>query len=118
MEQVVILVFIGLVSLVNWLIKRSADLREKRKQEESRTGIPEGNPWLSPQENNSPETLRPRPAADPAAGMRKLMEALGIPPEDQPPVVAHAPEPKREPSLPPLPAFEKAMRAPRTGVPD
>ena len=116
MEQIVILAFIGLVSLVNWLIKRSSDLREKRKLEQKRLGITEGNPFRS-DPDREPPTPEPVPQdADPAAGMRKVMEALGLPLEDEPRAVRYLPPPKPESSLPPLPAFEK-NRTPRHTAP-
>jgi hypothetical protein len=90
MEQLVLLVIIGLISLINWLMQRSAQMREKRKLErgdldgrvEPAAEIPE--PAGSAEEN-------------PDEGMRRLMEALGIPPAEEPP-----PEP------PPLPRVREA----------
>jgi len=94
MEQLVILVVIGLISLVNWLIQRSAEIREQRKQERESRGIPEGDPFRQ-EEKVSGEF--PPPIADPAGEMRKLMEALGIPLE-----TGEAPRPEpREPAAPP-----------------
>lgn len=107
MEQLVILVIIGLISLVNWIIQRSSEVREKRKLEQKRLGIPEGNPYHSPPEAAPPEPEVRRPAGDPGAEMRRLMEALGLPLEDEPPAVRRAPEPPPPPPLPPIPAFEK-----------
>lgn len=102
MEQFVILVVIALISFINWIIQRSAELREKKKLEQKNLGIPEGNPY---QQAEAPEPL-PAPAnrepADPAAEMRKLMEALGIPLEDPAPPVVTRQQPPVEP--PPLPA--------------
>lgn len=92
MEQLVILVIIGLISLVNWLMQRSAELREKRKLERKSLGIPEGNPFQEQQPAEETERLDP----DPAANMRRLMEALGLPMESEP-----APPRKRSEDLPP-----------------
>ena len=38
MEQLVILLVIGIISLVNWLMQRSAEIREQRKAEAERLG--------------------------------------------------------------------------------
>ena len=97
MEQLVILVIIGLISLVNWLMQRSAELREQRKHERSLQGIPEGNPF-QPAEEPAPKP----PRKDPAEEMRKLMEALGVSLEEAPPPQQSAPPPE----LPPIPAFQ------------
>ena len=101
MEQLVILVIIGLISLVNWLIQRSSELREKRRLEQKRMGMPEGVPERG--ESQEPEPAPQAAPVDPAAEMRKLMEALGLPVEDEPPVVRRAPTPPPAPELPPAP---------------
>ncbi|MEI6279751.1 MAG: hypothetical protein WCQ16_10285 [Verrucomicrobiae bacterium] len=96
MEQLVILVIIGLISLVNWLIQRSSEIREQRKHEREQQGIPEGNPFLPSDEKNAVP-----PRKDPSEEMRKLMEALGVPVEE-PPLHSQIEAP---PQLPPAPAF-------------
>ncbi len=127
MEQLVIIVIIGLISLVNWLMKRSAEIREERKQERERLGIPEGDPFhgeeIAPPH---PEVQPPssRPVADPAANMRKLMEALGLPLEEEapPPPVPMSPAPRETaapPSLPRIPSFQPpVMPRPRVENPN
>jgi len=107
MEQVVILVIIGLISFVNWLMQRSAELRERRKLERKMEGIPEGNPF---QEQEAPEPPPSRPVADPGAEMRKLMEALGLPIEDEPAPV-FVPERTAPPPLPTPPEVAPIPRA-------
>ncbi len=114
MEQLVILVIIGLISLVNWLIQRSSELREKRRLEQKRMEMPEGA-------TDRAETWEPEPApqsspVDPAAEMRKLMEALGLPLEDEPPVVRRAPSPPPAPELPPAPPPLPVWQPGRTEV--
>jgi hypothetical protein len=89
MEQLVILLLIALISFINWLIKKSAALREARKLEQGAT--------------RSGDTLRseppPPPEAEPEISMRRLREALGLPDEAQPPAL-----PKRmEQRVPPPP---------------
>lgn len=100
MDQVVILVIIALISFVNWLMQRSAELREKKKRERQADGTPETSPYREhPEDVEAP--LPSRPVTDPGAEMRKLMEALGLPVEDvAPPVVIERPPPLPEPVVP------------------
>ena len=96
MEQVVIIVVIGLISLVNWMMKRSAEIRAERKLERERLGIPEGDPYHEgSRKAATPADLHP------SADMRRLMEALGLPAGETEPVIV----PESAPALPPLPAF-------------
>lgn len=96
MEQLVLLIVIGLISLINWLMQQAAEARERRKAES-----------LSGQGRQSPA---PAPTArveeDPAESMRKLMEALGLPVEEEPPPLprptAQPPPPKPPTEPPPL----------------
>jgi len=97
MEQLVILVIIGLISLVNWLVQRSSEIREQRKLEREQQGVPEGNPFLSSEEKSTGPVRK-----DPSEEMRRLMEVLGVPVEE-PPREAAAP-----PQLPPAPVFVTA----------
>jgi len=102
MDQAVILVIIALISLVNWLMKRSAELREKKKLERQADGTLETSPYRE-QPDDIDEPPLSRPIVDPAAEMRKLMEALGLPMEEvAPPVVTERPPalPKPEPVVP------------------
>ncbi|MFZ4776181.1 MAG: hypothetical protein ACOYM3_12490 [Terrimicrobiaceae bacterium] len=113
MEQLVIIVIIGLISLVNWLMQRSAQIREERKQERERLGIPEGDPFHGEEAAEVAEhrTESSPAAGDPSANMRKLLEALGLPVEEaaQPPQAITprpvAPEITPPPALPRLPAY-------------
>jgi len=111
MEQLVILLVIGAISLVNWLLQRSAELREKRKLE--RQGGPAGAPPLP--RTGPPPVARggdPDAEADPAEAMRKLMEALGLPVEEAPPKI-----PQRGQAPPPLPVPEASVPEPAPPVP-
>jgi hypothetical protein len=91
MEQLVILVIIGLISLVNWLMQRSAKMKEKRRLERAA------------QQGEPPEPLVPEPSFEtqeerPDEAMRKLMEALGLPVEEVPPPIPQsAPPPLVQP---------------------
>ncbi len=111
MEQLVILLVIGIISLVNWLMQRSAEIRERRKAEAGRLGIPGGNPFQPAEEQPATTTA---PAKDPAREMRKLMEALGLPLEDEEPPVHRELPPA--PELPPLPASPPKAPAPKPAV--
>ncbi|GAB4169176.1 MAG: hypothetical protein Fur0032_07640 [Terrimicrobiaceae bacterium] len=128
MEQLVLLLIIGAISLINWLLQRSAELREKRKAERAAQAGELGSP---PPPVTGPPPVLSEP--DPSESMRKLMEALGLPVESPPPArvpppipTAHEeliPEPVLfvpEPEIPvvkvsrpaenPLPRFEKPVK--------
>jgi hypothetical protein len=109
MEQLVIIVIIALISLVNWVMKRSAEIREARRQERERLGIPEGDPFHPERE----VVAKPVPSTvGPPAEMRKLMEALGLPMEE-----SKLPEPVFEETPPPLPApVRPTIFAPRASL--
>ena len=110
MEQVVIIAIIGLISLVNWVVKRSAEIREQRKLERQRLGIPEGDPFHpAPHPAENPAAPH-RAAGDSSPDLRRLMEALGLPPEEDElpprPVVVRGTA-----ALPPLPAYRPPSAA-------
>jgi hypothetical protein len=105
MEQLIILLAIGAISLVNWLIKQSAEARERKKQQARiDRGIenqPEEEALLEPQPSARRQSA-PAPDEDPSESMRKLMEALGLPMENEPPkpIQRQAPPPLTPPELP------------------
>lgn len=101
MEQLVLILIIALISFINWLFKKSAELREKRKLERQTFA---GGETL--QRSDEPEPVESQ-QADPDDSMRRLMEALGLPQEEAPPVV-----PKREVSPPPLPQLPRFVEPP------
>jgi hypothetical protein len=84
MEQLVILLLIALISIINWIIQKSREAREKRK--------------LERRADATGEPIAEREPASDAAGtetaMRRLREALGLPEEAPPPVVPKRAEPK------------------------
>jgi hypothetical protein len=99
MEQLVILLLIALISLINWLIKKSAALREARKLEEKMAKTGE-SPRAAP-----PPKLEP-PEFEPS--LRRLKEALGLPDEALPPALPRRTQEKIAPAPalpepPPLP---------------
>ena len=123
MEQLIILLVIGAISLVNWLIKQSAEARE-RKRQQGRVDRGEEPSVLS--EQKVPEESSFGPASgkeeDPSESMRKLMEALGLPLEEEPPKPVQPvrrPPPITPPELP-KPAYREPERppAPREVVAD
>ena len=88
MEQLVILLLIALISIINWIIQKSKESREKRKLEKraDATGEPVAKHEPAP-EGTGTETA-----------MRRLREALGLPDEAPPPVIpkrAESREPER-----------------------
>jgi len=93
MEQVVILLLIVLISLINWLVKKSSELREARKREQ---GAAKSGGSL----RSEPPQL---PEAEPEISMRRLREALGLPDEAQPPVLPKRVEQRVPPPLAPTP---------------
>jgi hypothetical protein len=115
MEQLVILLIIGLISLVNWLMQKAAEKREARagRRVEKREVKRETrrNIYTQPAPAAPAPPARRGPAGrDP---FKDLMDALGLPPEETPPgpVVAEPdffPEdaefiPFEEAAPPPLP---------------
>lgn len=87
MEQLVILIIIGLISLVNWLMQKAAEKREaaKAKRVENREVKRETkrNIYTQPAPAAPPPTARRAPAGrDP---FKDLMDALGLPADELPP---------------------------------
>ena len=84
MEQLVLLAIIGLISLVNWVLQKAAEKREQAqsrrverrevKQETRRNVYTQPTPAVSE---------RRRPAGAERDPFKDLMEALGLPSEDE-----------------------------------
>lgn len=100
MEQLVVLLVIAAISFINWLIKKSAEQREKRRRMapppiERQDTAPSADPetWRAPEDD-----------------IRKFMEALGLPPEAEPVAPKRWEPPAAEvvsiPAPPPLPVAE------------
>ena len=85
MEQLVIILLIALISIINWIIQKSKERREKRKLEKraDATGEPVAKHEPAPE------------ATGTETAMRRLREALGLPDEAPPPVIPRRAEPKR-----------------------
>jgi len=82
MEQLVLLLVIGAISFINWLIQRSAEHKQKRR--EGRMNVPAHGhepPPLPGTEDDMPFG----PNAQPPEELRRFFEALGIPIEESPP---------------------------------
>ncbi len=101
MEQLILILIIALISFINWVIKKSAELREKRKLERQSF---DGGETL--QRTNEPVPAEAQPA-DPDDSMRRLMEALGLPQEEAPPVI-----PRGEVAPPPIPELPRFVEPP------
>lgn len=100
MEQLVLLLIIGAISLINWLIEQSGKRREQRRFEAERARREaEANPYLEPEPAPipAPEAREPAPQQE----MRRLLEAFGIPvPEEAAPqaLPSEIPTPASEPT--------------------
>ena len=103
MEQLVLLLIIGAISLINWLIEQSGKRREQRRFEAERARREaESNPYLEPEPAPipAPEAREPAPQQE----MRRLLEAFGIPvPEEAAPQAL--PLEKPTPAPEPTPVF-------------
>lgn len=109
MEQLVLLLVIAAISLVNWLIERSAKLREQRRREKEASNQGQLPPVSSP---SFPE---PSPREEIEDQMRRMLESFGLPVEDPKPI-PQKPEPVfvfEEPIAPPLPPPRPLPPTPR-----
>jgi hypothetical protein len=92
MEQLIILVIIGVISLINWLIQKSAEGKERNAAERG-------------EEGDSQTTIQRTPTKSAENKMRDLMEALGMPLEEAPPRPL-----RREAPPPPLPTSVSTLQ--------
>lgn len=100
MEQLVILVLIGLISLINWIVQKSAEARERRKAEKPESA----GDSLRFREEPEPEPIPARTPPDESRAdepLRGLMEALGV---EYPKVETPSSPP------PPLPSLVEAAK--------
>ena len=112
MEQLVLLLVIAAISLVNWLIERSAKLREQRRREK------EASNQGQPPPISSPSFPEPSPREEIEDHMRRMLESFGLPVEDPKPI-PQKPEPVfvfEEPIAPPLPPPRPLPPPPRTAL--
>ncbi len=93
MEQLVILIVIAAISLINWLLQKSAEHKAKKNLTKNEDSSFESS-------DRPAETVeQPRGWVASDSEVRKFFEALGVPQEDVPPVVA-APVPSAPPPVP------------------
>jgi hypothetical protein len=109
MEQLLLLLLFGAIAFIQWLVKKSAEMREERKRQQQPPQWREGVEDAPVARSSEPPA--PTQADDPDASMRRLMEALGLPQEAPPP-----PVPQRAPTPPPLPPTP-APRVPERPAP-
>lgn len=113
MEQLVILLIIGLISLVNWLMQKASERREaakeKRLDRREEKKEQKRNIYTQPAPATPPVGRRAPAERDP---FKELMDALGLPADEAPPhPVVPVPEvfeeeefaSLEEPAPPPLP---------------
>jgi hypothetical protein len=101
MEQLVIVLVIAVVSLVKWLMEKSAEQRSRRETEERIDELERQHPRQSPPAPpiRAPRPVAPSPMPDMEEAARRLRKALGLPEESELPRPQHrAPAPP-----PPLP---------------
>jgi hypothetical protein len=78
MEQLVLLLIIGAISLINWLIEQSGKRREQRRIESDRARREsEASPYQEP--SPSPASIPEVHQSTPQQEMRRFLEAFGIP---------------------------------------
>jgi hypothetical protein len=110
MEQLVLLLIIGAISLINWLIEQSGKRREQRRSETERAHREE-EPSSYQEPAQSPASIPEVYQSAPQQEMRRFLEAFGVPmPEEV------APQEVAREILMPAPAQTPA-RAPRTTSP-
>ena len=106
-QQLVLILIIGAISLINWLIDKSAKQREKRRIESlEREGQAPGS---------QPHPVEPQQTKQTEESLREFMETFGFPLSVEP---ASKPTqftpPTLEPPLPPLSAVRQNLTPPPT----
>ncbi len=107
MEQFILILIIGLISLINWVIQKSAEARERRKLEQQA----DRGEGIFAETEEEPVRRHAPVQEDREESMRRLMEALGLPGDAPEPRPAPRPQPRRAEPLfeapPPLPGRER-----------
>jgi len=110
-QQLVLILIIGAISLVNWLIDKSAKLREKRRIESLEQ---ESSPSTSA---HLPHPDQPQRANRTEESLREFMETLGLPlPVEPVPTNPRSTPPTFEPPLPHSSAARKNLDLPSTAL--
>ncbi len=120
MEQLVLLLIIGAISLINWLIEQSGKRREKRRLEKELTSQ---EPEEGVYRESSPASAAPSTEAPRGEQMRRFLESFGIPmPEEiEAPVVnleALAPRPSAALPFQPTVIASKSIPVPVQNSPE
>ena len=120
MEQLVLLLIIGAISLINWLIEQSGKRREKRRLEKELSGQESEEPAYRESSPAPAETDTENPRGQ---EMRRFLESFGIPlPEEiEEPVVSQeivAPRQSPPPLLQPPLVVSRKTPAPVRMAPD
>jgi hypothetical protein len=104
MEQLVLLLIIGAISLINWLIEQSGKRREQRRFEAERARREaESSPYQEPAP--SPASIPEVHKSEPQQEMRRFLESFGIPMPEEAAPQEFAPEiPTPAPVQAPAPA--------------
>lgn len=98
MEQLVLLLIIGAISLINWLIEQSGKRREKRRLEKE---VADQESEESSYRQPSAAPVAPAPESARGAEMRRFLESFGIPlPEENEVAVVE----REVPATTPVPA--------------
>jgi len=84
MEQLVLLVIIGLISLINWVMQKAADKREQAQLERESKRESKRNVYTQPSPGPVQRPAR-RAAGPPQDPFKDLMDALGLPSDQLPP---------------------------------
>jgi hypothetical protein len=113
--QILLLLAIGAISFINWIVKKSAEARKQKNLKEriDHGEVPVNEPeeeWTQP----VPRNQSPSSSGDEAAeSMRRLMEALGLPVESEPPkpVRPSPPAIPVAPAQPSRPLFREPVRS-------
>ncbi len=91
MEQLVLLIIIGLISFVNWIIQKSAERRNRQQGGE----LPDPEPdfdWETPDQFPKQEPVNRRAPLSEDERARQFMEALGLPAGTQSPAPPPLPQ--------------------------
>ena len=118
MDQLVLLVVIGLISLINWVMQKAAEKREQAKLERGAKRETGRNIYTQKPQRPAAARRASAPAQDP---LKELMDALGLPAETVlPPPVAQRPAPESqeefaslEQAPPPIPRSAPVVEKPR-----
>jgi hypothetical protein len=120
MEQLVLLLIIGAISLINWLIDQSGKRREKRRLEKELSGQESEEPVYR---ESSPPPVETDTETPRGQEMRRFLESFGIPlpEENEEPVVSQeivAPRQSPPPLLQPPLVVSRKNPAPVRMAPD